>query len=73
MGDKTGIAILFGTAGTVVGACVMSFLITGQWFYPPTTPTVDVRYITGAGLLSGFVCVLATMMLSKRGEIRIPE
>jgi len=71
MENRTGIAILFGMAGTVVGACVSSFLITGHWLYPPTTPPADARHIYGFAALSGFICVFAAMRLIKRGEIRI--
>ena len=68
MDNRTGIAILFGIAGTVIGAGVSSFLITGQWFYPPTTPPADALYIFGFAALSCLICVFATMKLIKRGE-----
>jgi hypothetical protein len=71
--NRTGMAILFGIAAGVIGACVSSFLITGQWFYPPTTPPADARHIFGFAALSCFICVFATMRLTKRGQIRISE
>lgn len=73
MDNRTGIAILFGIAGTVIGACVSSFLITGHWLYPPTTTPADTRHIYGFAALSCFICVFVTMRLIKRGEIRISE
>jgi hypothetical protein len=60
MEHRNGFSMLIGIAGALIGACLSSFLITGQWFYPSKTPPADARYIFGFAVLSCSICVFAS-------------
>jgi hypothetical protein len=64
---RNGYSMLIGMAGTFVGACVSSFLITGHWFYPPKTSPADIRYIVGFAAVSCAICVYGSKKLFQRG------
>jgi hypothetical protein len=63
-------AILVVMAGTLIGAMLSSFLITGHWFYPAATSAVHIKSIHGIAVLSGLLCFFARKKLTKRWKIQ---
>jgi len=62
-------AILSAFAGTLIGAFLSSFLMTGHWFYPATTSEAYTKCIHGIAVLSGWICFFVTRKLTKRLKI----
>jgi hypothetical protein len=61
--------MIWAGGGTLIGALLASFLMTGHWFYPAATSKAHVGAIRTFAVLAGFLCSFIGMELGKRRKL----